>query len=867
MKRLLVLLISLSSLGFALDTCPTRADYGPHGNQTLAALGVGANSCIYISPSSGSDVTGDGSKANPLQHLRGSRTCVSNCIATPAAGQAFIVKGGESLVEADLPIIFTWAGSAGSPIAITGDQTWSASVAATGNVTTVGKTVTRVDGYGFMNAWAGTTITINGSNYTIDTVQSQTQLTTLTSVGTNSSPVSFSHTGVVRPISDCGQSATCATTQGNHPQFYLAGTYVYVDGFEIINQYLSNDYGADVFTVFLTRAGDGAFNNFIHKWFRVPAVITATFCAVDSSNVVTITTLSTRNVPAAKNVSFSGFTGSCSFLNSATKYPVLASGLSTTQFSINYTPGHASLGTTATVGSATIDATRDIMGISTYTGGGGIYTYCDNNLIDGWDSSLNEGMAVFHCGEANNNTIRYVYNTINGQFDNIKDNLMEHVDFFATSGNHCDYIYHKGPMTPGNRTIVISGNVFGNSAAVGCVNFINALTTCPTCNTYLHDNIWYGLNSGSPTIAISGNNTQGGIFWVYNNTIVSFGSQSCLGDGLTTPEGVVAHYANNHCITTNVSGSAICQTGGSITCTDDGGNLLQTPTVANLNTTPTFNQYNALTSYVYSPQATTNSTVAAGITQSQLNSLGYGVSTSTTYFDTSYGGVLRSQFARPTATAWDAGAFEWANVVPPLTLTGACAGNSNGTVATTQVGHTLSITCTAGVATGTTTEAHAIGDTVTIAATASTGQFVGFTGGGLSTSPGTIASLNDDTTVTATFSLTPTVNLSCVTSCNIQFGKAVTLSSTVGNIENPAQPGDGWQLLDPVDTVVASCSGNSCNGTFNGGSTPSLTFTPSNVGSGQYTIIVTNGALQSQATVNINVGFSMGGIPAGAVGH
>ncbi len=62
-----------------------------------------------------------------------------------------------------------------------------------GTVTTSGSTVTRVSGLPFDAGMAGQTITINGSNYTVNTVNVAAQtLSTTTTVGTNSTAVPYS---------------------------------------------------------------------------------------------------------------------------------------------------------------------------------------------------------------------------------------------------------------------------------------------------------------------------------------------------------------------------------------------------------------------------------------------------------------------------------------------------------------------------------------------------------------------------------------------------------------------------------------------------------------------------------------------------
>lgn len=87
-----------------------------------------AQHTYYISKSTGSD--GNSSlqaklKATPWAHIPGMASCASNCASyTPVAGDTFILKGCDSWLNADMPILWNWSGSAGNVITIGVDKTW-----------------------------------------------------------------------------------------------------------------------------------------------------------------------------------------------------------------------------------------------------------------------------------------------------------------------------------------------------------------------------------------------------------------------------------------------------------------------------------------------------------------------------------------------------------------------------------------------------------------------------------------------------------------------------------------------------------------------------------------------------------------------
>ena len=134
--RYLALILTCTPAWAAGGTCPAGADYGfqvPTGSRydkTLATVGV--TSCYYVSASTGSD-TYDGTQETvsgshgPFAHLPGMPSCTGNCASvTPAAGEGFILRGGDTWTGSDLGVSWSWSGTPTNPIYIGVDLTWHA---------------------------------------------------------------------------------------------------------------------------------------------------------------------------------------------------------------------------------------------------------------------------------------------------------------------------------------------------------------------------------------------------------------------------------------------------------------------------------------------------------------------------------------------------------------------------------------------------------------------------------------------------------------------------------------------------------------------------------------------------------------------
>ena len=112
-------------------TCPSAANYLSSSMDamklplvTLATLGV--TNCYYIS-AEGSDSNSGTSESEPWAHLPGMAECASSCASVaPAAGQGFILKGGETWSSGNFAIGWSWGGTSANPIYVGVDKNWFA---------------------------------------------------------------------------------------------------------------------------------------------------------------------------------------------------------------------------------------------------------------------------------------------------------------------------------------------------------------------------------------------------------------------------------------------------------------------------------------------------------------------------------------------------------------------------------------------------------------------------------------------------------------------------------------------------------------------------------------------------------------------
>jgi hypothetical protein len=105
-------------------TCPSGANYLNSARQLVTLASLGVTNCYYIA-ANGSDSNPGTSETSPWAHSPGMSTCTGNCAAiTPAAGQGFIFRGGDTWNGSNLGIQWAWSGTASSPVYIGVDPGW-----------------------------------------------------------------------------------------------------------------------------------------------------------------------------------------------------------------------------------------------------------------------------------------------------------------------------------------------------------------------------------------------------------------------------------------------------------------------------------------------------------------------------------------------------------------------------------------------------------------------------------------------------------------------------------------------------------------------------------------------------------------------
>src|SRR4029077_13541337 len=85
-----------------------------------------------------------------------------------------------------------------------------------------------------------------------------------------------------------------------------------------------------------------------------------------------------------------------------------------------------------------------------------------------------------------NNVIRYVYNGMNGVFNDVHGNLVEH-NYIASSGDHCNMIFVQGVFN--GNTLMAYNNVVAHSGCAGSTLWLMGNSTCSSCTTYAYNNV------------------------------------------------------------------------------------------------------------------------------------------------------------------------------------------------------------------------------------------------------------------------------------------------------------------------------------------------------------------------------------------
>ena len=184
-------------------------------------------------------------------------------------------------------------------------------------------------------------------------------------------------------------------------------------------------------------------------------------------------------------------------------------------------------------------------------GNGGIGTYIHDNVIDGSDSQQTFMGGILHGATVANNIIRYVYNGMNGAFNDVHGNLVEN-NYASADGDHANMIFIQGPL---NGNIVKVYNNVIRHKMLGVTLWLAGLS-CGSHTGYAFNNVIY---DGAPGNTINPPGNVGGCstprtWYVFNNT-VECGNDSntgvCFSDSGDVGQADVGtvNFINNHWIT------------------------------------------------------------------------------------------------------------------------------------------------------------------------------------------------------------------------------------------------------------------------------------------------------------------------------
>jgi len=315
---------------------------------------------------------------------------------------------------------------------------------------------------------------------------------------------------------------------------------------------------------------------------------------------------------------------------------------------------------------------------------GGPSPYADgdvlaNNVVDGSDSDDHSYVAFWYGGyDVHDNVIRHIGTAaVLNNNHTFHDNLIEYVQ-----GN-TDGVAHGNAVefnTEWNGNNVVYNNVFrdefGYPGTTGCGNIQFQQAPRQNATDYTFNNLIYNYPCGN------GNywdlcsapksdciNVTTATVNLFNNTWVMTAGydQAWLSPG--APSTLVANWYNNHCIIPGGGAASACfwSSSGTINYLTD---VVQDTTVAS------GQGYTSSEPYAYSPTSASNATVIAGTNEkgycsaltgssdADLQAAGIACQSDTgyacTYNSTNHtvSCPARTTIARPTITAWDAGAYQ-----------------------------------------------------------------------------------------------------------------------------------------------------------------------------------------------------------------
>lgn len=294
------------------------------------------------------------------------------------------------------------------------------------------------------------------------------------------------------------------------------------------------------------------------------------------------------------------------------------------------------------------------------------------NVCDGSDTSKDMKNCLRIGGlVAAYNISNYTYEGLHGHVNDVHGNNFGNfiLDDHNGPGDHANAIVNN--LYSGTTGLIYNNVVHDDTLAAGMEDiWICGASTgdCTGDTIWVFGNVTYNLGRG---IDVGDHPpSSAGTVNLYNNSIGD-NSSYCVGNGESPPRSTV-NYENNHCI---INSGSFCNATG-ITCNNLASNLQQTTAQADANASSKYDQYTMSEAYVWSPVATTNSTVGAG---QNLTSSCSGIlaalcndSTYATENTSDHTVVLRTANGR--GSTWDIGAFEFnAQGQPPNPPTGLAA--------------------------------------------------------------------------------------------------------------------------------------------------------------------------------------------------
>ena len=305
-------------------------------------------------------------------------------------------------------------------------------------------------------------------------------------------------------------------------------------------------------------------------------------------------------------------------------------------------------------GGAGSDSLHVVSGYNTYNANAG--SRLTGSVIDGASDNGVSGEAAYAIPLIDNNIVKNMSNGFISQEDSyIHDNQIGPINQSFDSSNHENCIEPDGPYAGVTTHTYIYNNVFHDCTAVGLLAAGNN-TNSGSSVYYVWNNVVYQgtISGGNQRIllqfsAIGSGGANEAHAW--NNTIVG-DSQYCIRTLSQGGSWSVVDIRNNHCISDQ--GTFLNDSSGS-SQTISNNVLMSVATAASQG-------YTSSETFAYSPRASSNGTVGAGISLANLGSSALATLSS----DTTYGGLRPAQ-SRPAGAGWDAGAYQFgsSSAAPP----------------------------------------------------------------------------------------------------------------------------------------------------------------------------------------------------------